>query len=73
MAVIGFLGAFVKFRTASISFVMSVCSTRLSVRVKQFGSHWTDFHEIWYLSMFPEYVAKIKVSLKPDKKNGYFT
>jgi hypothetical protein len=27
----------------TISFVMSI---RLSVRVEQLGSHWTDFHEI---------------------------
>jgi hypothetical protein len=37
------LGAFAKFRKATISFVMSV---RLSVRMEQFGSHWADFHEI---------------------------
>jgi len=40
-----FLGAFAKFRKAIISFVMSV---RPSVHMKQFGSHWKDFHEIWY-------------------------
>ena len=38
-----FLGAFVKLRKATISFVMSV---RPSVRLEQLGSHWTDFHEI---------------------------
>jgi hypothetical protein len=38
-----FLGAFAKIRKATISFVMSV---RLSVRTKQMGSRWTDFHEI---------------------------
>ena len=37
------------------------------------GSHWTDFHEIWYLSIFQRYVEKIEVSLKFDKKNGPFT
>jgi hypothetical protein len=25
---------------------------RLSVRMKQLGSHWADFQEIWYLSIF---------------------
>ena len=30
-------------------FVLSVC---LSVRMKQFDSHGTDFHGIWYLSIF---------------------
>jgi hypothetical protein len=34
-----FLGAFTKFRKATISFVMSV-------RMEQLGSHWTGFHEI---------------------------
>ena len=43
------LGAFVKLRKATISFVMSVCP---SVRVEQLGSHWTEFHEIIYLSIF---------------------
>jgi len=38
-----FLGALAKVRKATISFVMSV---RLSVRMEQLGSHWTDFHEI---------------------------
>jgi hypothetical protein len=37
------LGAFGKLRKAAISFIMSV---RPSVRMEQFGSHWTDFHEI---------------------------
>jgi len=42
-----FLGTFAKVRKATISFVI-----RLSVRVEQLGSHWTDFHEILYLSIF---------------------
>jgi hypothetical protein len=41
------LGAFAKLRKATISFVMSV---RPSARMEQLGSHWIDFHEIWYLS-----------------------
>jgi len=40
-----FLGAFAKLRKATISFGMSV-------RMEQLGSHWTDFHEIWYLGIF---------------------
>ena len=36
------LGALAKLRKATIRFV----SVRLSVRMEQFGSHWTDFHEI---------------------------
>jgi hypothetical protein len=37
------LGAFAKLQKATDSFVMSI---RLSVRMEQLGSHWTDFHEI---------------------------
>jgi hypothetical protein len=48
-------------------------SVRPSVRIEQLGSHWTDFHEILYLSTSRKYVEKIPVSLKSDKKNGYFT
>jgi len=46
---------------------------RASVRIQQPGSHWTDFHEIWYLSIFQKSVEKIQASLKADKNNGYFT
>jgi len=45
----------------------------LSVRVEQFGSHWKNLHEIWYLSVFRKSVEKIPVSSKPDKNNGFFT
>jgi len=37
------LGAFAKLLKAANSFVMSI---RLTVRMEQLGSHWTDFHEI---------------------------
>ena len=37
----------------------------------ELGSHWTDFHEIWYLSIFRRSVEKIENrSLKSDKKTG---
>jgi hypothetical protein len=49
---------------------MSAC---LSVRMEQLGSHWMDFHEIWYLRIFQKSAEKFKVSLKSDKNNGYFT
>ena len=49
---------------------LSVC---LSVHVKQLDSHWTDFHDIWYLSIFRKFVDKFQVSLKSDKNKGYFT
>jgi hypothetical protein len=64
----GFLDAFAELWKASISF-MSV----FFVRSVQLGSHWTDFHEIWYLCIsFRKPVEKIQVSLKLDKNNGYF-
>ena len=44
----------------------------LSIRTGKYGSHRTDFHEI-YLSIFRKPAEKIKVSLKSDKGNGYFT
>jgi hypothetical protein len=50
-----------KLRKGTTSFVSFIClslsarpSVRPSVRMKQFGSHWTDFHEIWF-----EYLSKI--------------
>jgi hypothetical protein len=45
-------GAYTKLRRATISFAMSVGpSARMSVRMEQLGSHWTDFHEIPYLNI----------------------
>ena len=53
------------------------CLSCLSVRPiawkKKLGSHWTYFHEIWYLNIFRKSVDKTQVSLKSDKNNGYFT
>ena len=40
---------------------------RPSVRMEQLGTHWTDFHEILYLSITRKSVEKIQVSLKSDK------
>jgi hypothetical protein len=40
---------------------------RLSICIEQLSSHQTDFHEIWYLSIFRKSVKKIQVSLKCDK------
>ena len=45
----------------------------LSVRMEQLSSHWTDFNEIWYFSIFQRPVKKIKVSLLYEKNNGYDT
>jgi hypothetical protein len=65
----GFLDSFAKLRKATISFLMSV---RLSVRMEQLGSHWADFHEIWYLMIFRKSVENIQVSLKSEENSGYF-
>jgi hypothetical protein len=42
------VGAFVKFAKRD-NYLRHVCP---SVRIEQFVSHWTDFHEIRYLSIF---------------------
>jgi len=44
-----FLGTSVKLRKVVASFAIAV---RSSVRIEQLGSRWTDFHEMWYLSIF---------------------
>ena len=51
---------FAKLRKSTVSFVMSVRPTAM----QQLGSHWLDFHEIWYLSIFLKSVEKIQVLLK---------
>ena len=45
----------------------------MSVRMGQLGSQWTNFHEIWYLSIFRKSVENIQVAIKSDKNNGYET
>ena len=60
------LDTFAKLRKGTIGFVMSV-------RTEQLGSLWTDFHEMRYLSILRKSVEKVRVSLKSDKNNGYFT
>jgi len=64
-----FLGVFAKLRKVTMSFIMSVL---LSVHVEELGSHWMDFREFVYLTIFRKYFEKIEVSLKSDNK-GYFT
>jgi len=49
---------------------MSVCP---SFRMEQLGSHWIDFHEIWYLRVFRKYVGIFQVTLKSDKNNRNIT
>jgi len=40
-----------------------LASLFLSVRIEEFASHRTDFHEIRCLSIFRKYVKKVKVLL----------
>ena len=62
-----FLGALEKFRKVTFSSVSFVCPT---VRI-ELGSHWTGFHEIWYLSIFRKSIEKVQVSLKSCNNNGH--
>jgi hypothetical protein len=50
------LDAFATLPEATVSFVMSA---RLSVRREQLVSHWSDFHEIWYLRNFRKSVDSL--------------
>jgi hypothetical protein len=53
---------------------MSVCpSVRPFALNEQLDSHWKDFHEIKYLSIFRKFVDKIHISLNSDKNYLYFT
>ena len=70
MEVISFSGAFAKLRKAIVNVFMSV---RLSLRMEQLGSHWTDFDEIWCLRLFRKSVETTQVLLKSENNNGYFT
>jgi len=58
------------FEKRLISYVISV---RPSVRMEQLFSHWTDFHEIWYSSIFRISVEEIQISWNSDKNKWYFT
>jgi hypothetical protein len=46
-----------------------LASSCLSFRMSQ----WTDFHGIWYLSVFQKYVEQYQVSLKSEENHGHFT
>jgi len=56
-----FLGAFVKWRQATFSVFISVSP---SDRMEQLGSHWRDFDENWYLSIFRQSFVKIQSDMK---------
>jgi hypothetical protein len=47
-------------------------SGRPSVRMEQLGSHWTDFHEVWYLSIFRNIVENFDVFLTVHRSMELF-
>ena len=51
----------------------SLCRVCPSLRMEQLGSHWTNFHEIWYLNIVRNTVENNQVTLKLNKNNRYFT
>ena len=50
---------------------VSMCLYVWSFRMKQLGSHWTDYNQIWYLKRFRKSVEKVQLLLKFDK-DWYF-
>jgi hypothetical protein len=52
-----------KLREGTISFVMSV-------RMEQLSSQWTDFYEIWYLSIFRQSCENIHFFQNPTRIMG---
>jgi hypothetical protein len=65
-AYLWFLGTLAKLRKATVSLM----SVHPSVYMEQLDSHWTDFHEISYLSIFRKSIEKIQVPLKSEKITG---
>jgi flagellar biosynthesis protein FliQ len=67
------LGALTELWKMTISFIMSACclSVRVFISGEQLGSHWMDFCEIRYLSIFKKIYEEFQVLLKSDKNNGY--
>jgi len=53
------VGAFAKFRKSTM--FRNVC---LSVHMEQLSSHWTNFNEVLYRSIFRKSVEKMKVLSK---------
>jgi hypothetical protein len=45
-------------------------SVRLPVHMEQVVSHWTDFHEIWYLSIFRNLPRKFAFYQKRTSISG---
>jgi len=62
-----FIDLFAELWKVAISFVMSAYP---SICMEQLVSHWTDFNEIWYLSLFWKFIEKIQILLKSDRITG---
>jgi hypothetical protein len=62
-----FIGCFSKTAIATISFVMSV---RPSVHMEHLGFHWTDFHEICYVTLFENLLRKLKFRWSMSRITG---
>jgi hypothetical protein len=61
-------------KTFWTKFTIFKCSRNcLSIRMEQLVSHWTDFHEILYLSIFRKSIERTQVLLKSDKHDRQFT
>jgi hypothetical protein len=52
--------------SSCLSLCVSAC---LAVRMEQLGSHWTDFHEIWYLRIFRISAEESQFWLKHGRNN----
>ena len=68
-AIFSLLDAFAKLRKATVSFFVFFCPSAWN----KYGSILTDFHEIKRLSISRKSVGQIKLSLKSEKINRYFT
>jgi hypothetical protein len=67
-----FLGAFAEFAKSDYWICHFCPSVLLSVLVEQLGSHWIDFHEIWYLDIFRKSLDKFQISSILDLHIEYF-
>jgi hypothetical protein len=66
-----FVGAFAIFRKLLLD--LTCPYVRLSVRMEQLESHWTDFNKILNTIIFWKNKMKPQDSLNSDKNKGYFT
>jgi len=69
----GFVGSFIRWvrRIAKRDcYLRLVCQSVFLFAWKKLASHWTGYHDIWYLSIFRKYVDEIQVSLISDNNNN---